>query len=626
MKELINIVIVGHVDHGKSTLVGRLLYDTNSLPTDKYEKVKRICREQGKAFEYAFLLDAFEEEQKQGITIDVARIRFSTKRRDYVIIDTPGHKEFLKNMFSGASSADIGILLIDAAEGVQEQSKQHAYLLHLLGIEHIIVVINKMDLVEHSRKVFTQIKREYAAYAKTLSLTIKAFVPVVAQSGCNIFKRHKKMQWYKGHTVCELLDAVYLKKHIEKRPLRIFVQDIYKFDQKRIIAGRIESGEIHVGDEILFSPGNRVGRVKSIEVWPSSKKKKISAHNGESIALTLESQLFVERGQILSHAEHPPYLANEFEATMFWLGNEPLQRMQGYHLRLGTQDVECRIEKIKTIISAGGDYSSGGEHINRYDAAEIIIKTKKPIAFDDFSTIQETGRFVIIDHHVVSGGGRALLGAYPNLRESGNDVIKSKNISWHFSKVTNEERQLRYKHKGAVIWLTGLSGSGKSTIATELEKKLFNKGIHVFVLDGDNIRHGLNANLGFSPDDRAENIRRIGEVAKLFAEAGFIVITAFISPYTSGRDMMRKRVGEKFIEVYLNCPLSVCEKRDSKGLYKKARAGELQEFTGISAPYESPQHPEILIRTDTMSIEKSVQRIVAYLKKKSIAMQHTAVD
>lgn len=613
MRELLNIVIVGHVDHGKSTLVGRLLHDTKSMPQDKLDKVKRICKEQGKRFEYAFLLDAFEEEQKQGITIDVSRIHFATKKRDYVIIDTPGHKEFLKNMFSGASTAEAAFLMIDAEEGIQEQSKQHAYLLHLLGIKNVFVVVNKMDLVDYSEKRFEAIKLEFMKHLKALELSPKAFIPIAAINGINIKKTDAKCGWYKDLTICEAIDAIPHKKREENKPLRMTIQDVYKFDSRRLLAGRIESGTISVGDEILFSPGNRVAKVQSFESWPEKDSVKKKARAGESVALTLNQQLFVERGHILSHLDAAPCLANEFEATLFWLGNDPLKLKGMYEIRFGTQRRECRIEKIKTIIAASGECFDGGSEVRRYDAAEVVLRTKQPVAFDDFADIQETGRFVLVDNNIVSGGGRARLGEYPNLRESGNDIVKSKNITWHFSKVTTKEREARYQHRGGVIWLTGLSGSGKSTIATELEKELFSRGVHVFVLDGDNVRHGLNTNLAFSPDDRAENIRRVGEVAKLFAEAGIIVITAFISPYRSGRDMVRRSVGDRFIEVFVDCPIEMCEFRDPKGLYKKARAGEIDDFTGISAPYEMPAKPEIEIRTDKVDVDKSVETIIDYL-------------
>jgi len=613
-RELVNIVIVGHVDHGKSTLVGRLLHDTNSLSKDKLEKVKRICKEQGKVFEYAFVMDAFEEEQKQGITIDVSRVHFSTKKRDYVIIDTPGHKEFLKNMFSGASTAEIGIILIDAGEGIQEQSKQHAYLLHLLGIDEIIIVVNKMDLIKCSQAKFNAIKNDYETYLRSLAINVRAFIPVIARTGANVCKHSADLKWYKGPTVREILDAVDAKKMNRDLPLRFSVQDVYKFDDKRIIAGRIEAGVLKVGDELLFSPENKVGIVEKINAWPEPNKPILSASTGESTAFTLAKQIFIERGQVASHLHNPPWLANEFEATLFWLGDVPLTIAKTYIFRFGTQHVEGMVTKVNNVITAEAEHISGAKAVRRHEAADLVIRTRTAIAFDDFNYIQQTGRFVVIDNHVVSGGGRAKLGKYPNLRESGNTIIKSKNISWHFSKITQREREIRYLHKGAVLWFTGLSGSGKSTIAVELEKALFSKGVHVFILDGDNIRHGLNANLGFSPDDRAENIRRIGEVAKLFAEAGLVVITAFISPYLSGREMVRKRIGENFIEVFIDCPIEVCEARDAKGLYKKARAGNIQDFTGVNAPYEPPKNPEIKVQTNNANVDECVEHITDYLQ------------
>ncbi|EKD28072.1 MAG: hypothetical protein ACD_79C00441G0002, partial [uncultured bacterium] len=343
-----NIVIVGHVDHGKSTLVGRLMCDTDSIPRDKFDKVKRICDEQGKVFEYAFLLDAFEEEQKQGITIDVSQIRFSTKKRDYLIIDTPGHKEFLKNMFSGASAAEAALILIDAREGIKEQTKQHAYILKLLGIDQIVVVVNKIDLVDYSKKIFSDIRKDFERYLETIDIKPKAFIPVAALNGDNIVKKSKNISWYKGDSICGCLDKFQKKNGKGKKPFRMFIQDVYKFDERRIIVGKIESGSVKVGDEVLFLPGNKTEIVKSIETWP--EKKITKAIEGESTALTLNNQIFIERGQLISHTDNPPYLADEFAANIFWMGIKPVKAGQTYIFRLGTQEAECTIEKIKNVL------------------------------------------------------------------------------------------------------------------------------------------------------------------------------------------------------------------------------------------------------------------------------------
>jgi bifunctional enzyme CysN/CysC len=599
-------------------MVGRLLHDTRTIARDKLEKVKRICRDQGKQFEYAFLLDAFEEEQKQGITIDVSQIRFSTKRRDYLLIDTPGHKEFLKNMFSGASSAQAAIVLIDAAEGVRAQTRQHAHLLKLLGIRQIVVAVSKIDRVGYSRKTVQAISREYREYLKQLGFKRPPFIPMAAVTGENVLKRGKNTAWYKGPTLCEALDRFVSDADDPARlPFRMMVQDVYKFDTRRLIAGRIESGTLRPGDTVLFSPGSKTEKVRSIETWPETKR--IQAGAGQSVAFTLENQIFVERGQICSSVERPPHLADEFAGNLFWMGDKPLRLNHRYYFRLGTQEMECRVERIKNVLSfENAPTGDRPNQVERYEVGEVVFRTRRPVAFDDFLDVPQTGRFVVVDGHAVCGGGVAYLGEYPDLRKGIGDEIKSKNISWHESKIGRKERQGRYGHEGAVIWLTGLSGAGKSTIAVELEKKLFMNRIHSFILDGDNVRHGLNANLGFSPDDRVENIRRIGEVANLFSEAGLVVITAFISPYAKGRDRVRRRVKQNFLEVHLDCPLSVCEKRDAKGLYKKARKGLIQHFTGISAPYEPPKKPEIVLQTGRLNVGECVDQIVSELTRRKI--------
>jgi len=610
-RELVNIVIVGHVDHGKSTLVGRLLADTNSFPKDRLDKVKSICRKQGKAFEYAFLLDAFREEQRQGITIDVSQVRFSTTKRDYSLIDVPGHKEFLKNMFSGASRADAAVLIVDASLGVQFQTKQHAYLLSMLGIGQVVVVISKMDLVDYSESEFNRVKKDCQTYFKTIHLRSKTFITVDAKNDIHVFKRYQKMRWYQGKTVCAVLDDFHGRKNRAKFPFRFVIQDVYKFDGKRLIVGRIASGTVKVGDEVLFSPGNQTAKVKSLVNWPH--KEAVKAVSGQSIAITLDDELFIERGQVGSHNRDYPHLADEFCANLFWMSKKPLLLNHPYLFRLGAQEILCVVKELKYIVTYEDSESSGSSKVKRYDVARVVMKTKRPIVLDDFNNAEELSRFVLIDKNQICGGGITELDKYPDLRQAESEIVKSKNITWHLSEVTEGEREVLSGHKGAVVWLTGLPGSGKSTIASQLEKALIGKGVHAFVLDGDNIRHGLNANLGFSADDRAENIRRIGEVAKLFSEAGMIVITAFISPYESGRRKIRERLGDKFVEVYVDCPLEICERRDPKGLYKKAREGKIAEFTGISAPYEPPQNPEVIISTHKENVQDCIHRISQYL-------------
>ena len=613
----LKIVFVGHVDHGKSTLIGRIFYDTNSLPEGKVEQIQKACKEEGMEFEYAFLLDALLEEQEQNITIDTTQIQFKTAKRPYVIIDAPGHKEFLKNMITGAASADAAVLLIAANEGVREQSRRHGYLLSLLGIKQVVVAVNKMDLVDHSESVYNEIVAEYKAFLSQIGLEARTFVPVSARNGFNVATRSPKgsteepMAWYTGKTITEMLDTFDLPKSLSAQPLRFPIQDVYRFDERRIIAGRIEAGTLKVGDTLVFSPNNKTSVVASIECWSSETRKVAVA--GESVAITLTEQIFVERGHLASHQEDAPIESNRFKARLFWMGKRNLSVGERTKLKLATQELEAEIVSIERIIDASTleTVEEGRTHIARNDVAEVTIQTRGALVFDNHDRNPLLGRFVIVDNRQVAGGGIIFGGSYID-----RSKIKSENIFWSEGNVTSKNRTLRNGHKGAVVWLTGLSGSGKSTIAQALERELFNQGMHSYVLDGDNVRHGLNSNLGFSPIDRVENIRRVAEVATLMADSGLVTITSFISPYRLDRERAREIAlagGTDFIEVYVNAPLEVCEQRDPKHLYKRARAGEIKEFTGIDAPYEEPKDPEIIVHTDKLTLAESLTTILEKL-------------
>jgi bifunctional enzyme CysN/CysC len=613
--EQLKIVIVGHVDHGKSTFVGRLFHDTGSLPEGKLEQLQKVAERRGVPFEWANLMDALQSERDQNITIDTAQIWFRTPKRQYVIIDAPGHKEFLKNMITGAANAEAALLLIDAHEGVQENSRRHGYLLNLLGISQIAVLVNKMDLESYSESRFNQIEAEYRAWLRGIGVEPKVFLPIAAKHGDNIAGRSPNMRWWQGPTVLDTLDEFKVAELPKNLPLRFPIQDVYRFDERRIFAGRIESGSLKVGDKLVFSPTNKTSTVKSIERWNAPPSDTASA--GESVGITLREQIFVARGAIAALDSSPPFELSSFKARLFWLGKQPFTKGKTYKLKLATQEVECHIESIDKVIDASTLETVSRKQneifVGRHEVAELTLHTRKPIAFDVHAEIVPTGRFVIVDGFDVSGGGIIAADNYP--RRTHDTTTKSDNIYWSRGRVTGAQRELRNGHVGCVIWLTGLSSSGKSTIASELERELFNLGRHAYVLDGDNIRHGLGSDLGFSPKDRTENIRRVGEVAKLFAEGGFICVTAFISPYRSDRELARKLMPPgRFIEVFVNAPLDVCEQRDPKGLYAKARAKEIKEFTGISAPYEQPVSPEIELRTDQLSVAESVARILDYLQ------------
>ena len=607
----LRVVFVGHVDHGKSTLIGRILHDTGSLPEGKIEEIKKACAAEGMEFEFAFLLDALLEEQKQNVTIDTTEIPFRTARRRYAIIDAPGHKEFLKNMITGASRADAAILVIGADEGVREQSRRHAYLLSMLGIKQIIVIVNKMDLVDYSEKRFREIEQEYRKFLQGLRLNARTFIPASAKEGENVARASMKMKWYCASNVLEALDLLESQKTDVDLPLRFCVQDVYRFDGRRIIAGRIETGTLKVGDQLVFSPANKSSVVASIERWNAPSNGPAIA--GDSTGITLTEQIFVERGYVASHQNETPIETNRFHADLFWITREPLRVGHFYDLRLATQQVKCQIVSIEQIMDSSTleTKSDGREQLERNEVGKLTIQTRGPLVIDNHDRIPNLGRFVIIDDGEICGGGTILGGVYTD-----RTVAKSQNIFWTEEKITARERALRTGHRGAVIWLTGLSGAGKSTIAQSLERDLFHRGMHTYVLDGDNIRHGLTSNLGFSPDDRMENIRRVSEVAKLMADAGTVVITAFISPYRMDRRRAREIALEgnaEFIEVFVDAPLEVCEARDPKNLYKRARAGEIREFTGIDAPYEAPDDPEIVVHTDKQTVDESLATILEQL-------------
>ena len=604
----LKIVFVGHVDHGKSTLIGRILHDTDSLPEGKIDMVKKACAAEGMEFEFAFVLDALLEEQKQNVTIDTTEIRFKTKRRKYIIIDAPGHKEFLKNMITGASRADAAVLVIAANEGVREQSRRHAYLLNLLGIKQLIVVVNKMDLADFSEKKFEEIEKEYRKFLAELGLEALVFVPASAKNGDNVASTSKKVKCHRGPSVLEALDLFEPQSADVDLPLRFCVQDLYRFDERRIIAGRIETGKLRVGDELVFSPANKASKVQSIEEWDGAGDAEALA--GDSIGITLSEQIFVERGYVASHQTDTPIEANRIHADVFWIVREPMRSGRLYDLRLATQEVKCEIVSIDQVMDSSSLESTTDkrEQLERNEVGRLTLQTRSPLVIDNHDRIPKLGRFVIVDDDQICGGGTIFGGVYTD-----RTVAKSKNIFWVEGKITAEARAARTGHRGAVVWFTGLSGAGKSTIAQALERELFARGMQTYVLDGDNIRHGLNSNLGFSPEDRVENIRRVSEVAKLMADSGVVAITAFISPYRMDRRRAREIALEgnaEFVEVFVDAPLEVCEARDPKNLYKKARAGEIREFTGIDAPYEPPEDAEIIVHTDRQTVNESVATIL----------------
>lgn len=598
----LRIVIVGHVDHGKSTLIGRLLNDTGSLPDGKVEQVQEMSRKRGMPFEWAFVMDALQAERDQGITIDTTQIHFKTKQRPYVIIDAPGHTEFLKNMVTGASQADAALLVIDAGEGALEQSRRHAFLLHLLGVRQVAVVINKMDRVEFSQARYETVAHEIKEYLAELGLFPKAVIPISARHGDNIVTRTDQAPWYLGPTVIDQLDAFRPQQVSPDQPLRFPLQDVYKPDDRRILAGRVESGRLRVGDTLRFAPTGASAKIVSIEAW-NHPEAVLSAQAGQSIGITLDKRIFAERGHIAHHEGSAPVLTHRLSIRLFWLVSEPMQVGRTYTLKIATAEHRVTVEQVTAVINVEDLSSLPGKAVHRNEVAEVTLRSRSPIAVDLAADLPRTGRGVLIDGNDVVGGClvvEAEDAATANLTEVSHTV-------------SGEERSAANGHKGGILWLTGLSGAGKSTLAMALERALFDRGWQTFVLDGDNVRNGLNAGLGFSPDDRAENIRRVAETAKLFADAGMVVIASLISPLRADRARARVIGGERFHEVYVAADLATCEERDPKGLYKKARAGEIAEFTGISAPYEAPEQPELVIDTSTLGRSEALAHLLDYV-------------
>lgn len=605
MEELLNIVTVGHVDHGKSTVIGRLLADAGALPEGKLEAIKENCKRNSKPFEYAFLLDALKYEQAQGITIDTARCFFQTEKRNYIIIDAPGHIEFLKNMVTGASRAEAALLVIDASHGVEENTRRHGYFLSMLGIRQVSVLVNKMDLVGYDRKVFEDIKEEYTKFLKKINIHPETFIPVSGMEGDNIAVRSENMPWYQGPIVLEQMDAFHAIPEPENMPFRMPVQGVYKFtdnnDSRRIIAGTVESGKVKAGDDLVFYPSGKKTKVKTLEVFNAPVPERFSA--GNAAGFTMTEEIFVKRGEIACLAgEEAPCVGVRLKVNLFWLGKENLQQNKVYHLKCGTAKVEMRLERVERVVNASDLSCLMRQYVEKNEVAECILKLDRPIAFDLAGTIEATSRFVIVDEYEIAGGGIIT----ESLKD---DDYDNKNIRWSGDAMTAAERSRMLGHSGLVVWMTGLSGSGKTTTAQEVERRLVAAGIPAYVLDGDKLRHGLNNDLGFSDEDRKENIRRTTEVAKLFKDAGMVTFVTLISPFEEARQAAKAAVGNGFMEVYVKADLETCKSRDPKKLYEKALKGEIKSFTGIDSPYEIPKNPDLVLDTELWSEEECAEAL-----------------
>ena len=529
LREQMNIVIVGHVDHGKSTLVGRLLADTDSLMEGHEDKVRGICEQQGKQFEYAFLLDALAEEQAQGITIDAARCFFKTDKRDYIIIDAPGHIEFLKNMVTGAARAEAAVLLIDAGEGVRENSRRHGYMLSMLGVGQVVVAVNKMDLVDYDQAVFEAIEAEYRAFLAEIGVTPQCFVPISAREGDYVANATDRMPWYSGPTTLAAVDAFEKQPPRENQPLRLPVQDVYRFnsrgDDRRIVAGRIEAGSVSVGDEVIFTPSGKTSTVASIEAFSAPDATTVNA--GYSVGLTLTEQVYVRRGDIMSHAHTTPMVSTLFRASVFWLGKAPMMVGKRYKLKLGTAAVDAEIADVVNVLDASElETSDTKQQVDRHDVAELVVRTRNPIAFDCSQDMEHTGRFVVIDGYDIWGGGI--------IREPVEDAAASlrmearqREFEWLKGMVTMADREYKLGHPAGLVLFSGDAGTGKALLARHVERALFDVGVSAYLLDGSNVLLGVSHDVADSEreETREELIRRYGEIAHLFVDSGKIVVS-----------------------------------------------------------------------------------------------------
>lgn len=611
-KQQLKVVIVGHVDHGKSTLIGRLLYDTGSLPENKKAEIEAMSKKRGMETEWSFLLDSFQAERDQAVTIDTTQIWFKTSERECVIIDAPGHREFLKNMISGAASADAAILVVDAEEGIQDQTKRHAYMLSVLGVPQVAVVINKMDRVDYDENVYLNVRNDVLDYLAKLEIEPSFVIPISARHGDGLLQNSSNTDWYDGCSLIDVLNQFHVTSRNKNAAFRFPIQDVYRFHESRILVGRIESGEVREGDKIVLSPSNEMATVTGVKIWPDDETK-ASAQAGEVIGLTLDKPLFAERGHVISHEQDMPKIVSSFEMNLFWLSDEPLKVGGHYKLRTATFETGVTVQSIDTVLNTDTLQKTAGQEVCKLNVAKVTFRSRDLIALDEKALGTGLFRGVLVKGYDVVGGGNIAIENYPDQRPVVNKRLEHIYAVDHL--LDAEERAESYGHEGAVFWLTGLSGAGKSTVAMRVERMLHQKGYKTYVLDGDNVRHGLNSDLGFSPEDRSENIRRVGEVAALMADAGLIVITAFISPYREDRDKARRAAKSKFHEVFIDTSLEVCETRDPKGLYKKARDGEIKDFTGISSPYEAPENPDFVVNSNSQEINDSVNQLLHYIEK-----------
>ncbi len=622
-KSLLRFTTTGSVDDGKSTLIGRLLYETNCIFEDQYAAVEKTSQQRGnERVDLALLLDGLAAEREQGITIDVAYRYFTTEKRKFIIADTPGHEQYTRNMVTGASNSELAIILIDARHGVLTQSKRHGFLISLLQIPHLVVAVNKMDLVNYDEEVFNRIVQEYREFSQKLDIHDITFIPVSALDGDNVTTRSANMPWYDGHTLLHMLENVHVdadKNYVDFRfPVQYVSRPNLNF---RGFAGNVVSGTIKVGEEVAALPSGRTSKIKSIVTYDGELPEAVA---GQAVTLTLEDEIDISRGDMIVRKNNLPQVANEFDANICWMDEEPMDRRGHYLIKHTTQKTKAFISGINYKIDVNTLHREDTDTFGLNEIGRVSIRTAQPLFFDNYKTNHGTGSFILIDpvtnHTVAAGMIRGKVQTVNDVTPGKRaEATRSSNVKWEEGLLTRSDWAKRNGHEGAVLWFTGLSGSGKSTVARKVAGLLFERGCQVAMLDGDNVRHGLCGDLEFTDRDRSENIRRVGETAKLFFEQGNIVACTFISPFQSDRDFVRGIMPEgHFFEVHIKCDIEVCKRRDPKGLYKKALAGEIKDFTGISSPYEEPVNPEITVETDIDHIDAIAAKIIAGLEDRGI--------
>jgi bifunctional enzyme CysN/CysC len=605
-KSMLRFITCGSVDDGKSTLIGRLLYDSKLVFEDHLAALESDSKKvgtQGGELDFALLVDGLAAEREQGITIDVAYRFFSTERRKFIVADTPGHEQYTRNMVTGASTADLAVILIDARKGVLTQTRRHSYLVSLLGIRHIVVAINKLDLVDYSQEVFDQIEEDYRAFAREIGLEDIVCIPMSALRGDNITELSANTPWYQGPTFIGHLETVEVHDSTQDGPFRMPVQWVNRPNLDfRGFSGEIVGGTVHVGDRVMVIPSGRESTVERIVTFDGDLQE---AAAGDSVTITLADEVDISRGDVLAAAASPPGVADQFEAHIVWMNDEPMLPGRPYLFKLGTRTVGATVAQPKYKVNVNTLEHTAAKTLELNEIGVCNLNLSRPIAFDPYTENRDMGGFILIDRITNNTVGAGLL--HFALR-------RAENVGWQSVEVHKAARAEMKHQAPSVLWFTGVPGAGKSTIANIVERKLAAQGKHTYLLDGDNLRHGLNKDLGFTAADRVENVRRTAEVAALMADAGLIVLVALISPYRVERRMARELVGDdSFVEVFVDTPISEAEARDRKGLYEKARRGELPHFTGVNDPYEEPEAPDVHLRTTEQTAEEAADRVIEHL-------------